>query len=342
MAGRIHLTADDLARIRIAPMHGPLSEALFAATWQLRRGRHPVLDLWRSKLRARPHEWASTVLALTQGGRPPVDVFTIMGPTVDAEEGRQRLTAADRSRVLGELELPAEHYARTRVPVPRELAALIRTARATANPGQLVGDSLYASFDHLLQPHWPRIAAYLDAQHRRRCKVMAEQGIEALLDGLHASLRWRSPVLEVLGGTHFRNIYPAGRGLLLVPSIFLGDRPVVYHPDFRDGPQPYVLFFPSAPDVLDSLRLFGGEESDAGRGLGALLGRTRAAALEALSTECTTSQLAGRIGTSPATASEHASVLRAAGLINSQRHGKAVLHNLTSLGESLLNRDADR
>jgi DNA-binding transcriptional ArsR family regulator len=340
MAGRIHLTADDLARVRIAPMHGPLSEALFATTWQVRRGRHPVLDLWRSKLRTRPHEWGSTLVALTQGGRPPVDVFTIMGQTADADEGRQRLIAADRSRVLGELELPAEHCARTRIPVPRELAALIRAARATSNPGQLVGDALHASFEHLLRPHWPRIVAYLDSQHRRRCKVMAEQGIEALLDNLHSSMRWRSPVLEVLGGTHFRDIYPAGRGLLLVPSIFLPDRPVVYHPDFRDGPQPYVLFFPAAPDVLDSVRLFGGEESDAGRGLGALLGHTRAAALEALGSECTTSQLAARIGTSPATASEHASVLRAAGLIISQRQGKSVLHCLTTLGESLLNRDA--
>jgi hypothetical protein len=33
-------------------------------------------------------------------------------------------------------------------------------------------------------------------------------------------------------------------------------------------------------------------------------------------------------------------VLRAAGLIISQRQGKSVLHCLTTLGESLLNRDA--
>jgi DNA-binding transcriptional ArsR family regulator len=350
MAGRIHLTADDLARTRIAPTYGPLSETLFAAAWQVRRRGHPVLDRWRSRLRVRPHEWGATVRALTQGSplgrqedrQTPVDVFTIMGATRDADEGRQRLFDADRSQVLGELELPAEHFVYDQLPVPPDLAALINRARSCENPGQLVGDALHAAFDYLLQPHWPRITAYLDVQHRRRAKVMAEHGIEGLLDTLHVNMRWRCPVLEVYGGTHDRDYYPAGRGLLLVPSMFLTDRPLLYHPDFWDAAQPFVVFFPAVPDVLESVRLFGADEStSAGRGLGALLGHTRAAALEALEDECTTSELAARISTSLATASEHASVLRAAGLINSQRRGKTMRHWLTSLGESLLNGDVD-
>jgi DNA-binding transcriptional ArsR family regulator len=71
-------------------------------------------------------------------------------------------------------------------------------------------------------------------------------------------------------------------------------------------------------------------------GLASLLGRTRAHALETLVDPCTTSELARRVGVSPATASHHASVLRAAGLISSHRDGVKILHRLTAKGRSLL------
>ncbi|MFG2311523.1 winged helix-turn-helix domain-containing protein [Streptomyces sp. NPDC048566] len=46
--------------------------------------------------------------------------------------------------------------------------------------------------------------------------------------------------------------------------------------------------------------------------------------------------LADRAGVSAATASEHAGVLRAAGLITTVRDGSRVVHALTPLGEALL------
>jgi DNA-binding transcriptional ArsR family regulator len=51
---------------------------------------------------------------------------------------------------------------------------------------------------------------------------------------------------------------------------------------------------------------------------------------------CTTTELAGRAGISLAAASQHATVLRDAGLIASRRQGGAVLHVLTPLGAELL------
>ena len=71
--------------------------------------------------------------------------------------------------------------------------------------------------------------------------------------------------------------------------------------------------------------------------LRALLGSTRAAALETTSTAVTTSELAWRLQISAATASHHASVLRKAGPITTRRHGSAVLHTITPLGVALLN-----
>ena len=71
--------------------------------------------------------------------------------------------------------------------------------------------------------------------------------------------------------------------------------------------------------------------------LTALLGRTRASVLDILATvPSTTSELAQRGGMSLSSASEHASVLRAAGLVASHRRGTAVVHSATPLGLQLL------
>jgi Helix-turn-helix domain len=60
------------------------------------------------------------------------------------------------------------------------------------------------------------------------------------------------------------------------------------------------------------------------------------AQLSAIAQGCTTTELADRVGISLAAASQHASVLRDAGLITTRRQGSAVLHVLTPLGAELL------
>jgi len=75
--------------------------------------------------------------------------------------------------------------------------------------------------------------------------------------------------------------------------------------------------------------------------LAALLGRTRAKAIRAIAAGCTTTELAWALGVAPATASEHATVLRNARLISTRRHRNAVLHTLTPLGAALLDVNGD-
>ena len=70
--------------------------------------------------------------------------------------------------------------------------------------------------------------------------------------------------------------------------------------------------------------------------LARLIGRTRAAVLFAARTRPTTSELAQRVGISAASASEHATVLREAGLITTHRHRNTVRHTLTRIGVDLL------
>jgi DNA-binding transcriptional ArsR family regulator len=67
-----------------------------------------------------------------------------------------------------------------------------------------------------------------------------------------------------------------------------------------------------------------------------LLGRTRAAVLALAVGGRTTGELARELGISPATASEHTKTLRAAGLLVSERAGKAVMHSTTPLADRLI------
>jgi DNA-binding transcriptional ArsR family regulator len=73
-------------------------------------------------------------------------------------------------------------------------------------------------------------------------------------------------------------------------------------------------------------------------GIAALLGRTRAAVLHAIAEhpESSTKELAALVGIAPASASEHATTLREAGLTYTVRHRNTALHSPTDLGITLL------
>jgi len=80
----------------------------------------------------------------------------------------------------------------------------------------------------------------------------------------------------------------------------------------------------------------GSGASETRGGLAALVGPTRALALQAIATGCTTTELARHLGVTPSTASEHTAILRNADLITTQRHRNTVLHTVTPLGRALL------
>jgi DNA-binding transcriptional ArsR family regulator len=82
--------------------------------------------------------------------------------------------------------------------------------------------------------------------------------------------------------------------------------------------------------------------ADGDRALCDLLGFTRATVLRALESPCNTTTLAGRAGTSVPAAGQHASVLRRAGLIVTDRRDGAAVHTLTTVGAALLHAQAGR
>jgi DNA-binding transcriptional ArsR family regulator len=123
-----------------------------------------------------------------------------------------------------------------------------------------------------------------------------------------------------------------GRGLALIPSVFIGRDPSL-HENPNDEDEMPRLVLPAA----DAGRAWIWERRRSpGAALAALVGRNRAAVLASVADGCTTTELARRAGVSLAAASQHAAVLRGAGLIASRRQGSAVVHVLTPLGAELL------
>ncbi|MGW1818027.1 ArsR/SmtB family transcription factor [Streptomyces sp. NPDC002125] len=203
--------------------------------------------------------------------------------------------------------------------------------------GHPMGPSLPAplsdAWQNAVAPYWDRITAYLEAEREARSRIVMGGGVEQLLATLHPRLVWRAPCLEVTGVPD-GDIRLDGRGVVLTPSVFLCDPPArILAGRAADGAA--VLAFAAPPDARRSACLWEDEEG-VERPLGALVGQTRAAALQVLRTTCTTSQLADKLGISAAGASQHTTVLRETGLITTRRIRNTVLHTVTPLGVALL------
>ncbi|MGW1884371.1 helix-turn-helix domain-containing protein [Streptomyces sp. NPDC001970] len=213
---------------------------------------------------------------------------------------------------------------------------------ADGDPQALRGTAGLVRRHHELHvaPYWTHIRAQFEEERSTAVRVLLQSGFAAMAQGLHPSIRWMPPVLEV-GGPHLDgDLHLNGRGLRIVPSFFCWPGPIV----LRDRTLPPVLVHPLTHDPRwPAPSAYGGEDRGRGSGggsphraLAALLGRARAAVLEAVADGLSTTELSRRAGISPATVSHHTAVLREAGLIASRRLGGAVLHTLTPMGAELL------
>jgi DNA-binding transcriptional ArsR family regulator len=171
-----------------------------------------------------------------------------------------------------------------------------------------------------------RIRLTFDADRLRRAQILLDTGVGGLLNSLHPKASFDGSVLEIADYSGERDLYLNGRGLRLVPSYFkLPDKPIT----LADPDLPQVLVY--SVDRTAGLIAAAGREQVA-----ALLGRTRAALLEATAVGGSTTELAARVAVSPAAASQHLTVLREAGLVISVRDANVVRHTVTSLGRAML------
>jgi len=327
MVWRIHFTAADLARTRISPTLGPLAETILALSL-LRCPLQPrgLFGEWRDWAAGQFNAQMKPLMALVPPGTLGVDLCTLAGEAPTIEQGVAALLTVPPEHLLEEL----EYFDRFHRLPPSAWA----TAEADSDARHQLADGVQAAHRALVEPYWIRIQAHLKAEQLSRSRVLMTGGVERLLTTLHASrIRWRPPVLELLI-PGCPNIYLGGRGIMLVPSLFAGDIPSL-HSDLADESAPPRLIFPAARDPVVVSRLWD-RARPGGAALAALVGRTRAAALGNIADGCTTTELACRLEVSLAAASQHATVLRNAGLITTRRQGSAVLHMLTPLGVELL------
>lgn len=131
-----------------------------------------------------------------------------------------------------------------------------------------------------------------------------------------------------------QDLHLDGRGIVLLPSFFCWSNPITLLNQF-DTP---VLVYPVERDP-DWLLGCCADLDARTRSLTALLGHTRTAVLRAIAdrSRLNTTDLARTIGISLAGASQHATVLRNAGLVTTIRHRGSALHQLSPRGTALLN-----
>jgi DNA-binding transcriptional ArsR family regulator len=323
---RIWFTAEDLARTRVADPD-PYAETVFSLV-PLRFGRH--LAGWRDRVRQDLTGPLRPLLWVLPAPRVMLDLVSITGPVTSMEEGLERLEGAPKDLLAHEI----EYFARTAGGVPPSLRPLLgidpRTRAEFAR-------RLRGYHDIAVAPYWAALDRLLDAERVAAGQAILDGGLDAMFERIApATLRWRAPVLELLhpvqpeletGPDHHLD----GRGLLLVPSVFFWPGPVLLRETRRERAD--VLVYP-AP-VTDAHAGLWATPQD--RGLAALLGSTRAKVLAAAASGASSTEVARRAGTSLASASEHAAVLRAAGLLRTERVGRSVRHSLTGLGARLLN-----
>ncbi|MGW5127967.1 ArsR/SmtB family transcription factor [Streptomyces sp. NPDC004069] len=317
---RVHFTSEDLNRVRFAERPDPMWETVLSIHLLGNAHGRAVFDPWRTRVRARLGRTPAWPMRLLRHLAPPVgdfpDFLTPPQASQGMEAGIDAILSTPRRRLRRELQvLPtAPSWSRPLADGSLETLAAL-------------GQALRTYHRSAIAPYWPRIQALVDAERAKRARSVLDRGGEGLLSCLGPTMRWRPPVLEVDYPVE-HDIRLAGRGLVLVPSVFCWRLPVT----LIDPSLPPVLVYP----LSRGPGWWAAPGHTRRRNLGNLLGPTRAACLHAIEDGCTTGELARRLGVAPPTASEHATVLREAGLSTSTRTGNAVLHTLTPLGAALL------
>ncbi|GAA0456737.1 helix-turn-helix domain-containing protein [Streptomyces sp. NPDC046215] len=315
---RVHFTGLDLARLRLAGEPDALWETVLSLHRLRDKQGESIFGDWRSETRARLNGETRLLAPLVPSRGYFPDFLTPPEGVLGLDAGVQALRETPAERVHQEL---------GRLSTARTLPAWIRSmAEGDTRAVDKLTGALLAYHEAAITPYWSSIQAQIEADRAVRGRALLDGGADALLSSLPPMMRWRAPVLEADYPVD-RDVHLNGRGLLLVPSFFCRRTPVTYqNPDLTP-----VLVYParhmseSAPAAVT-----------APRSLGKLVGHTRSAVLGSIGGGCTTSELARRVGVSAASASQHAGVLREAGLVLTLRNGSAVMHTLTPLGAALL------
>ena len=196
---------------------------------------------------------------------------------------------------------------------------------------QTVCDLLQGYWDVAMRPVWPQMRLVMEADMIYRARQLATGGARLLFADIHPNLRWSDGTLIIEEMISSHRVAAAGRGLLLIPSVFAYKPAPPVNPD-----EPPSLFYPSrgvgtlwtAPPEIDATALT------------SLIGGPRARLLHLLAEPLPTVEIARRLKVTPSAVSQHLQVLHATGLVSRSRDARYVLYRRSALGDELIGRPA--
>jgi DNA-binding transcriptional ArsR family regulator len=317
---RFVFSVDDLARTRfaISPMW-ELVHSLLA----LRDPSHAALHVpWLRSLSGRLDGLQlERAVALTppRGFTPDFLTPPPAGPLGSIADDLAALRATSIAQIRADMELFSSQHPRGGATAEPWLAHPRREVRRLA-------DLFEAYWTRAVEPVWPRVRAFLDADVAYRSRRLAAGGPVALFADLSDGVAWEDDHLDVNVPVHEATFELGGQGLLLMPSAFAAIRPFVID---RAPWQPTIVY------PARGIATLWEDAAPAPDGLVRLLGATRAAVLTDLAAPRSTTEVAERLSLSPGGTSHHLMALRDAGLVNARRHGRVVLYVRTPLGDAL-------
>lgn len=295
----------------------PIHEVVSLARLLTEPRRHPVFHPWLR--RRRQHLVGLDLSALTvfmaDGAYRPdfLDPSPMSSePTVD--DGVAALLATPIDQVHAELiDATAGHDDEVR----RRLLDDPEKARSEA------GAAVRRLWKAAVEPEWPSMRQALRAEMLDRAVQVNREGLRAVIPRLHPSATSDGDTITVESPVDVEADCPDG--LILVPSLFITDRVQCTTSDHWSP----AICYPATGRYLWSVPV-------TPRSLDRLLGATRSRILAALTTPLQTTVVANLVSVTTPTASEHLTILRDAGLIDSSRAGRTVTHELTAAGRALL------
>lgn len=232
VAFRIHFTRDDLLRVSLAQEPEPLLETV--ASLRILQQRRPgaLFEPWQRWARRRVPRSVHRLRSLVPPHGACPDFLTSTGST-DLDVSLDALLHTPKPRLRADLEA-FTCFAGNPLPAwadglshgdPRDLEA--------------VGRSVREWHQAALAPIQQHLHAHVEAARSSATRFLLTGGLESMLSGLHPTMRWTAPVLELACPDHDMDIHLEGRGVRLIPSLFCGSEPAI---NLDPGLSPVVIY----------------------------------------------------------------------------------------------------
>ncbi|WP_432040068.1 helix-turn-helix domain-containing protein [Streptomyces cucumeris] len=211
-------------------------------------------------------------------------------------------------------------------PLPGALHAATEGDGPVAGLRDAICDLLRRYWETALEPMWSQMRLVLEADMTYRARQLALGGARLLFADMHPNLHWRDGTLSIDKMISSHRVAAAGKGLLLVPSVFAHKPAPPVSPEV-----PPRLVYPSRGVAT----LWEPAPTAGATALVSLIGAPRARLLGLLEEPLPTVEMARRLRVTPSAVSQHLRVLHAAGLVTRARDGRQVLYRRSALGDRL-------